>query len=87
MSYAKAHPFGYEAKKNRKVVDHSYEPVTRIQTVPVTKTYKVPVKDAIGRIVGYDEVEAHYTRTIKHYDAKPKKGRTLAEMVYDTVIK
>lgn len=83
MSYAKAHPFGYKPVKGRKS-DHSREQVVDVQTIKVKEEYKVARRDEKGKIVGYDTFSNEFVRPVKNYNPKPKKGRTLGEMVYES---
>lgn len=98
--YAKAHPIGYAPIKNKQSSNlsrfaHSQEPVQRVQTIRMRVPIEQNVRDEDGNViyegrgknrkpvtevVGYHE----QTRVIKHYDPKPKRGRTLAEMVYES---
>lgn len=94
--YAKAHPFGYKKIINRGSLNllksyHKGEPLSRIQTIVC---YKRAVLDDKGEPIMVDkgkdkhplyEYVDPYVRTIKHYDKKAKKGRTFAEMVYESV--
>ncbi len=90
--YAKAHPFGYKPVKVPKGhrADHKGEPVKEIQTIEVECPYDVSVRDEKGNIVREKgkPVKQTFTNTItrsvKQYD-KPKKGRTFAEMVYESI--
>ena len=109
MSYAKAHPFGYKAKKtmSKEEMKERYKemPLSHKQTIiesvsykvlrrkPVVevrpngkkKTYYVPVLDAKGEPI-YDTFTRVETRVLCHY-GREHKGRTLAQMVYDTYLK
>lgn len=102
MPYVKAHPFGYQPIKNKQSTNlsrftHHREPVQRTQTVRMLVPVEEPVRDANGKIL-YEgrgkkrkpitRIVAYHTQTrvIKHYDQSHRKGRTLAEMVYETFI-
>ncbi len=100
--YIKAHPFGYQPIKNKRSTNllpstHSGEEVSRIQTVRMlVPIYRVH-RDENGKVLykgrgknrkpvmSFDRYLPQ-TRVIKHYDPKPKRGRTLAEMVYGSVL-
>lgn len=100
--YAKAHPFGYQPIKNRQSVNlspstHYREEVSRVQTVRMmVPVYRVH-RDENGKVLyegrgknrkpvmSFDRYLPQ-TRVIKHYDPKPKRGRTLAEMVYESFL-
>lgn len=100
--YIKAHPFGYQPIKNKRSTNllpstHSGEEVSRIQTVRMLVPVYSKLRDEKGKVV-YEgrgknrhpklvfESYLPQTRVIKHYDPKPKRGRTLAEMVYMSVL-
>lgn len=100
--YIKAHPFGYQPIKNKRSANllpstHSGEEVSRIQTVRMLVPVYSKLRDEKGKVV-YEgrgknrhpklvfESYLPQTRVIKHYDPKPKRGRTLAEMVYESVL-
>lgn len=81
--YAKAHPFGYKPIQNRPRGAKGEIPA-RKQTVTIKGDYTVNTRNKKGKIVGTDIYTNTETRTITHYDHH-KKGRTLAEMVYESM--
>ena len=96
--YAKAHPFDYRRIVNRGSLNllksyHKGEPLSRIQVIVCNKKpligsdgKPVTVKNFIkGEKIPVYEATTPYIRVIKHYDKKAKRGRTFAEMVYESV--
>ena len=100
--YIKAHPFGYQPIKNKRSTNllpstHYREEVSRVQTVRMMVPVYQKLRNEKGAVV-YEgrgknrkpvlfEAGRHFqTRVIKHYDPKPKRGRTLAEMVYESFL-
>lgn len=92
MSYAKAHPFGYKPVKQKDIDNkHFREVQTGLQKIVVKSPYKVIVRDSQGKHImnGKEPVTETffntYVRTVKLYAPKQRKGRTLAEMVYENL--
>lgn len=100
--YVKAHPFGYRPIKNKQSVNlspstHLCEEITRVQTVRMLVPVYHKLRDDDGKVIYKGRGKNRHpvfdlvgylpqTRVIKHYDPKPKRGRTLAEMVYMSVL-
>lgn len=64
------HPFGY--KKNNNSTKKF-----RIFGKPFYMIQSISIKDAFGNIIGIKNI-------IHSMDSKPRKGRTLADMVYES---
>lgn len=80
----KVHAFGY--KKNQKVKETNGVHYYRVQTVKMNRTYEVPVYDERGKLVRVDTFSNTFIKNIRHSIAsKPRRGRTLAEMVYESM--
>lgn len=90
MSYTKAHPFGYKAVKGQKA-SHFREQMVDVQTIKEKKEYKVARRDREGNVIKengkvlYDTFTNEFTRPVKNFNPKPKRGRTLGEMVFESV--
>ena len=72
----------YKVMRRKKVWET--DPVTgkkKMKLVPVTETKKVKGKTV--EVPVYDTYKGVQTREVKHY-GRAKKGRTLAEMVYES---
>lgn len=80
----KVHAFGY--KKNQKVKETNGIQYYRVQTVTMNRTYEVPVYDKDGHLVRIDTFSNTFIKNIRHsINSKPRRGRTLAEMVYESM--
>lgn len=80
----KVHAFGY--KKNQRVKETNGIHYYRVQTVKMNRTYEVPVYDKDGHLVRVDTFTNTFIKNIRHSIAsKPRRGRTLADMVYESM--
>ena len=80
----KIHAFGY--KKNQKVKETNGVQYNRVQTIKMNRTYKVPVYDKDRLLVRIDTFTNTFIKNIRHSVASiPRRGRTLAEMVYESM--
>lgn len=86
----RTHPFGYAPSRSGGSHRRYGVPVARKQTIKVRKAYQVTRRDKKGNPIldedGKPVVDIYYntfTKTIYHYD-HVKKGRTLADMVYES---
>lgn len=80
----KVHAFGF--KKNQSVKETDGVHYYRVQTVKMKRTYEVPTYDKNGEIVRIDTFVNKFIKNIRHSIAsKPRKGRTLADMVYESM--
>lgn len=80
----KVHPFGF--KKNQSVKETDGIHYYRVQTVKVHRNYEVPVYDKKGNLVRIDTFVNTFIKNIRHSIAsKPRRGRTLADMVYESM--
>lgn len=82
----KVHPFGY-VKFKKSVLGKNYTKDSKhpVQTVIERLSYIIHKRDKRGRIVQTDTCYNTFVKNIKHSSAnRPSKGRTLAEMVYNS---
>lgn len=91
VMYVKPHPFGYFPTR-KQTKNRSHEPFWRTQVVREKYSFVTVTRDDKGAPIEIDG-KLLYTRhnveivkTIKHYN-KPKKSRTLGDMVYESLIK
>ena len=82
MPYIKAHPFGYKPVKDFKS-NHFRDPLVSIQSVVIKGKYTVHYRDEKGIIIGAETYENTFIRPVKNYNPRPKRGRTLGDMVYE----
>lgn len=94
------HPFGYkkQAKPSRLVASNAKDSKNPTQTITYKRQYTVPVIVEGKLVFHYETINGKkkkvptvetfcntFTKTIKHSSAnRPAKGRTLAEMVYES---
>lgn len=80
----KVHAFGF--KKNQRVKETNGVYYYRVQTVKLNRTYEVPVYNKDGKLVRIDTFINTFIKNIRHsIDSKPRKGRTLGDMVYESM--
>lgn len=86
----RTHPIGYSPSRSGGSHRRYGTPVARKQTIKVRKPYQLARRDKEGKVIldadgkpVMDTYYACYTKTIYHYD-HVKKGRTLADMVYES---
>lgn len=79
----KIHPFGY--KKLKPSHKRFGTQTHMVQTINLTIPYDVLTRDKEGKVVGVNTFCNHIVKNIYHdITNKPRKGRTLGEMVYAT---
>ena len=89
MPYIKAHPFGYK-KAEKTPSKHKGDILTGLQKCLVKVPYEVTLRDCTGAPVmeGKKPVKQvffnTYVRTMRVFTPKPKRGRTLGDMVYES---
>ena len=80
----KVHAFGF--KKNQSVKETNGIQYYRVQTIKVDRTYEVPVYNKKGKLVRIDTFTNTFIKNIRHSIAsKFHRGRTLADMVYESM--
>lgn len=80
----KVHAFGF--KKNQRVKETGGIQYYRVQTVKIHRNYEVPVYNKDGKLVRIDTLTNTFIKNIRHSIAsKARRGRTLADMVYESM--
>ena len=96
----KVHPFGYKKQAKPSILGkgNSKDSVNPTQTITYKRSYQVPIVINGKFIYHYETINGKktkvistqtyyntFTKTIKHSSAnRPFKGRTLAQMVYES---
>lgn len=89
--YIKAHPFGYKPNK-QSPKKHKFTPIGWVQTITIKVPYEITMRDSTGKIMLNEDNKPikqiffnTVQKTIKHVKPENRKGKTLAEMVYESV--
>lgn len=81
--YAKAHPFGYKRASLHK--EHKGDMQTGVVVIKEDCPYVVKDRDKNGKVIGETTYHNTIVKTHKSFNPKPKRGRTLGDMVYGSM--